>query len=125
MEGQNWNSQTCFISKPMDICKSNATATLILSANLVEQYLKPPDNTLTVKFQISFTISSRSVINSTGEISLGANSDLEWCSFQALTDFETMLNDETTSDIILKATLGAEKKFHCHKNFLIDKFSKL
>jgi len=57
------------------------------------------------------------VINLTGEISHDVNSDLEWCSFQALTDFEIMLNDETMSDIILKPTLGAEKKMYCTRIF--------
>jgi len=41
--------------------------------------------------------------------------------FHALNNFESMLNDETTADVVIKTTLGKEKSFNCHKFILAGK----
>jgi len=52
------------------------------------------------------------------DISGNIQGDLQQFGFQTLNDFESMLNDTTTTDVAIKVTLGAEKIFQCHKFIL-------
>jgi len=47
--------------------------------------------------------------------------DLQQFGFQTLNDFQSMLNDTTTTDVAIKVSLGAGKIFQCHKFILTGK----
>jgi len=70
--------------------------------------------------EIEFSLCNKIITTTAAPVSetLNATKDFEQFCFQTLSDFQSMLNDTTTTDVVIKVTLGEEKTFNCQKFIL-------
>jgi len=113
----------------VDLCIKSLTADSILHyASLVNEikrhnvsaYLGGTSLSVTIKFTLNYKIYVK-LSAFTAPLGTFKNPKMDFQAYGAevLNNFESLLQDKSTTDVVIKATLWSQKEFHCHKVILI------